>query len=410
MHYTLQAPETIQKVILLPSSKSISNRVLIMNHLSGRGTQLENLSDCDDTQVMLRALNNRSEITDIRAAGTAMRFLTAYFASTDNHTILTGTERMKHRPISILVDALQSLGADIRYQDETGYPPLRIAGKQLDGGEIEIAGNVSSQYISALMMIAPYTQKGLKIHIKGETISGTYINLTEQLMKQFGVEVIREDRTTIIIPPSTYKRTTFTIENDWSASSYWYEIMALLPGQESCIELPFLLADSLQGDAKVRELFEPLGVKTTFNGNNAVLSKTAINCESYCQDLSEQPDLAQAIAVTCAMLRIPFTLTGLQTLRIKETDRLKALRTELAKLGVNIQEKNGNSLIWNGKTAETDKTAAIDTYEDHRMAMAFAPCAILHPKLDINNPEVVSKSYPRFWKDLQQAGFKILND
>ena len=410
MHYTLLAPNHIDTVIQLPSSKSISNRVLIMNQLSGNKIQLINLSDCDDTRVMVKALNNRSDITDIHAAGTAMHFLTAYYASTDNRTILTGTERMKHRPISILVETLQKLGADMQYMDEKGYPPLRISGKQLAGGEIALQGNVSSQYISALMMVAPYMQNGLKIHIEGDIISQSYILLTMELMRQFGAKIDQEDDRTLNIQPSTYTGDTFTVESDWSAASYWYEIMALAPGCDNSVVLPYLYSDSLQGDSKVSRYFEPLGVGTTFKDNAIQLNNTGVRCESYEADLSNQPDLAQTIVVTCAMLKIPFHITGLQTLRIKETDRIKALVTELKKLGVNLQKKNGNTLLWNGETEAPAPNPVIDTYEDHRMAMAFAPCAFLHEKLNINNPEVVSKSYPRFWKDLQHAGFKILNE
>ena len=408
MYYSLQAPEAISKTIALPSSKSISNRALIMNQLSGNDILLENLADCDDTQVMIRALGSLSKVTDIGAAGTAMRFLTAYFASTDNSTLLTGTERMRHRPIGILVDALLSLGTDISYAGEEGYPPLSIKGRRLKGGEMSIPGHISSQYISALMMIAPYTVNGLRMHLTGDIISKSYINLTEQLMRRFGADIEREDERTLTIRPSRYTGKSFTIENDWSAASYWYEILALLADKESCIMLPNLCANSLQGDAEVRKLFEPLGVNTTFKEGGILLTKGTERCREYNQDLSSQPDLAQAIVVTCAMLRIPFTITGLQTLRIKETDRMKALRMELAKTGVHIEERNSNTLTWNGTTEHTDNILPIDTYEDHRMAMAFAPCAICYPLLKINHPEVVSKSYPRFWEDLRQAGFKIL--
>lgn len=410
MHYTLRAPDHIDTVIQLPSSKSISNRVLIMNQLSGSKMQLDNLSDCDDTRVMLKALNNRSEITDIHAAGTAMRFLTAYYASTDNRTILTGTERMKHRPISILVETLQGLGADIQYMDKKGFPPLRISGRRLAGGETTLPGNVSSQYISALMMIAPYMENGLKIHIEGDIISQSYIVLTMELMKLFGAKISQEGDRTLNIQPSTYTGGAFTVESDWSAASYWYEIVALAPGSDHSVELPHLHHDSLQGDSQVSRLFEPLGVRTTYRDNAVRLSKGGARCETYEADLSNQPDLAQTIVVTCAMLKIPFHITGLQTLRIKETDRIKALVTELRKLGVNLQKKNGDTLIWNGKTETPEASPMIDTYEDHRMAMAFAPCAFSHERLSINNPEVVSKSYPHFWKDLLHAGFTILNE
>lgn len=409
MHYTLQAPENINASIKLPSSKSISNRVLVISQLCNNQCQLENLSDCDDTKVMMRALKTPSEITDIRAAGTAMRFLTAYFASTNHKTIMTGTERMKQRPISVLVDALTTLGADIRYSENKGYPPLRIAGKKLGGGEISLPGNISSQYISALMMTAPYMEKGLKINITGDIISRTYINLTKELMNIFGIKVKQEDERTIIIPAGTYTPQDFTVESDWSGSSYWYEIVALSNDPNCRVVLPYLHQNSFQGDSEVQHLFEPLGVKTQFSEEGVVLTKSNHLCETYDKDLNNQPDLAQTIVVTCAMLNIPFTISGLQTLRIKETDRLKALQVELAKMGYKIKEKKGSILTWDGKKGNAEEHIAIDTYEDHRMAMAFAPCTLKMPKLDINNPEVVSKSYPNFWKDLQKAGFKITN-
>lgn len=409
MYYTLQAPISLNSVIKLPSSKSISNRVLIINKLAGNKISLQNLSNCDDTLIMQQALKETSELTDIRAAGTAMRFLTAYYASTPNKTILTGTDRMKHRPIKILVDALRQLGANIKYQSEDGFPPLHIEGTHLQGGEITLSGNVSSQYISALMMVAPTMDKGLKINIMGSIISRTYIALTANLMKIFGIKVHIENERTIEIPQANYSGSIFTIENDWTAASYWYEILALIQDIDAHIELPNLFEKSLQGDSNVAALFLPLGVKTHFNANGVVLSKTALRKTLYEADLKDQPDLAQTLVITCAMLHIPFNITGLQTLRIKETDRLKALCTELAKLGIKIKEKHGDTLVWDGKILTSEKKILIDTYEDHRMAMAFAPCIIKFPNISINNPEVVSKSYPHFWKDLQHAGFKITN-
>lgn len=410
MTYTLQAPEKIRETIQLPSSKSISNRVLIMNELAGRCASLKNLSDCDDTKVMQQALEQNNTITDIHAAGTAMRFLTAYYASTAHTTTITGSERMKHRPIQILVDALRELGAHISYEGNEGFPPLNIQGQTLSGGEIQLSGSISSQYISALMMIAPYMERGLTIHITGDIISHTYIQMTAQLMQQFGAEVSFLDERTIRIPNGSYHKDSFLVENDWSGASYWYETIALSPNMDNSITLPGLYEDSLQGDSEARSLFAPLGVSTQFCGQGVVLTKSSERCGFYEKDLKNQPDLAQTIVVTCAMLGIPFHITGLQTLRIKETDRLTALIQELGKLGIHLEEKNGNAILWNGETHyQQSPTPTIDTYEDHRMAMAFAPCALKIPSIAINNPEVVSKSYPLYWEDLEKAGFTIHN-
>ena len=405
MYYTLESPRQIHATIALPSSKSISNRVLIMNQLAGGRMALNNLSDCDDTQVMLRALHSPSEITDVHAAGTAMRFLTAFISSRPGRTVMTGTERMKNRPIGVLVDALRSIGADIEYADREGFPPLRIEGRPLAGGEVSIAGNVSSQFISALMMIAPTMAQGLTLHITGHVASAAYIDMTAGLMQGFGIPVDRPDGHTVIIPKSVYRGNAFTVESDWSGASYWYEMLALSDGGH--VTLPHLFENSLQGDAAVSRLFRPLGVQTAFTDGGVVLTKSGEPCTEYDADLENQPDLAQTLVVTCAMMGIPFHITGLQTLRIKETDRLTALRTELAKPGIKVQERHGDTLSWNGRQTAVALPPAIDTYEDHRMAMAFAPCAIRMPRLRINNPEVVSKSYPHYWDDLREAHFKL---
>lgn len=406
MHITLNAPASLHVTIKLPSSKSISNRALIMRKLGGGKTEIHNLSDCDDTLVMVKVLQETSEITDIHAAGTAMRFLTAYFAATDNKTLLTGTDRMRHRPIKILVDALLTLGADIRYQGEVGFPPISIRGHRLEGGNVTVPSNVSSQYISALMMIAPYMTNGLTIRLSGNTVSSTYIRLTSELMKIFGAKV-NDDNREIQVLPGQYNLASFDVENDWSASSYWYEILALSESSDDTIILPGLYRNSLQGDSKVAELFRPLGIETIYDNGGIQLHKTRAVVPSYSADLTEQPDLAQTIVVTCAMKGIPFNIKGLQSLRIKETDRLKALRIELDKLGIRIKEHHGDSLSWDGSIKDVQDEIIIDTYDDHRMAMAFAPCAFCHKGLGIRNPQVVSKSYPNYWKDLRQAGFKI---
>ena len=402
----LTAPaDTIHTVIELPSSKSICNRALIMNALSGSKDPIGNLSDCDDTRVMLRALQGMPEIIDIQAAGTAMRFLTAFLSVGKGEHIITGTERMKKRPIRILVDALRQLGADITYAGNEGFPPLRIKGCKLSKYEVTLPGNVSSQYISALLLIGPVLENGLKLLLTGEIISRPYINLTLQLMKEFGAvaEWTAEDRLEVKAQP--YQCIPFIVESDWSAASYWYEIVAL--SEYATVKLPSLYTNSFQGDAKVAELFEGLGVTTRFEGNNVVLERTERQLERMDYDFVNQPDLAQTFVVTCALLGIPFRFTGLQSLKIKETDRIAALINELRKLGYTLTEADGSTLSWNGERCTADTQPVIDTYEDHRMAMAFAPAILRVKDLWMNNPHVVSKSYPHYWENLKDAGFGI---
>ncbi len=407
MNYQIKAPEArLQSSIQLPASKSISNRALILNALSYSPYDIQNLSDCDDTEVMIKALNSNESNFDIKAAGTAMRFLTAFLSKVVGEWTITGTERMKNRPIKILVDALNSLGARIEYMEKKGYPPLRIFGSALQGGEISLAGGVSSQYISALLMIAPLMENGLVLHLEGNIISRPYINLTLKLMEQFGVKADWNGQT-IKVLPQEYKPVHFTVESDWSAASYWYEIMALCPNAE--IELLGLFKNSLQGDSAVAKLFAQLGVGTTFMNKGILLRHNGNVCKKLVHDFINEPDLAQTFVVTCVFLNIPFRFTGLQSLKIKETDRIEALKVELKKLGYVLTDSNNSILEWNGERCEPESNPVIATYEDHRMAMAFAPVALLRP-VCIANPEVVSKSYPLYWKDLEQAGFRITED
>lgn len=379
--------------------------MLIINELAGRGIKLSNISDCDDTFVMQRALCDRSPVTDIMAAGTSMRFLTAYFASSEAHTIMTGTERMQHRPIHVLVDALRSLGASVEYENEEGFPPLRIDGRTLDGGEVSLPGNVSSQYISALLMVAPTMRNGLTLRLTGEVISRPYINITLSLMRQFGITVDEPDGNTFVVHHGNYNGGDYLIENDWSGASYWYELLAL--ADEGEIVLEGLFADSLQGDSYIKELFAPLGITTTFVGNDAVLTKSTPSISNYTADLTTCPDLAQTMVATCCAMGIPFKFSGLQSLRIKETDRLLALRQELDKLGFVIVETDGSVLAWDGEKHAPTTVPVIHTYEDHRMAMCMTPCAMITDGLIINEAQVVSKSYPSFWDDLKSIGADI---
>lgn len=405
MHYKLSAPSTIKASIQLPASKSISNRALIINALGNGHFSPKNLSDCDDTHVMVKALTGKDEIIDIMAAGTAMRFLTAYLSVTHGERIITGTERMQQRPIQILVNALRELGADIEYVGIEGFPPLKIKGTSLIKNEINLKGNVSSQYISALLMIGPVLTNGLTLHLSGEIISRPYIHLTLQLMREFGAKASWTTENTITVKPQPYTSIPFTVESDWSAASYWYQIAALSASAE--IELYGLFERSDQGDSKGAEVFARLGVSTIYTKQGIKLVKRGMPVTRIEENLVEIPDLAQTFVVTCALLNIPFCFSGLQSLKIKETDRIEALKAELRKLGYILQEENGCVLTWNGERCEPDALPIIKTYEDHRMAMAFAPAAIQFPTLQIADPHVVSKSYPGYWQDLTKAGFMI---
>ncbi len=405
MQIKVTAPAKIHTTIQLPSSKSISNRALIINALGNGTHHPENLSDCDDTRVMIRALNDDKETIDIMAAGTAMRFLTAYLSVTPGTRIITGTERMQQRPIQVLVNALRELGADIEYVANDGFPPLRITGRELRKDTISLPGNVSSQYISALLMIAPVLTNGLTIRLTGDIISRPYINLTLQLMNDFGVRAEWTDDHRLKVEPQAYHSIPFYVESDWSAASYWYQIVAL--SKEAEVTLPGLFKDSYQGDSQVAGIFRSLGVETIYKDKAVILKKNGKSVERLDYDFINQPDLAQTFVVTCALLNIPFRFSGLQSLKIKETDRMAALITEMRKLGYILHETDGSVLSWEGERCTTEEHPAIDTYEDHRMAMAFAPICLALPEILINNPQVVSKSYPRYWEDLRQAGFII---
>lgn len=406
MQIKVTAPAAIHTTIQLPSSKSISNRALIINALGNGKYTPENLSDCDDTQVMIRALNSEPhETIDIMAAGTAMRFLTAYLSVTPGTRVITGSERMQQRPIKVLVDALRELGAEIEYVANEGFPPLRITGHTLNYDHITLPGNVSSQYISALLMIGPELPDGLVIELTGEIISLPYIDLTLKLMKDFGAYASWVDEYRIKVDPFYYRPGHYYVESDWSAASYWYQIAAL--SKEAEITLPGLFKKSYQGDSKVAEIFRSLGIETIYGEKTVTIKKNGIASEQLDYDFINQPDLAQTFVVTCALLNIPFRFSGLQSLKIKETDRMAALIKEMEKLGYVLRESDGSVLSWEGERCPIAADAAIDTYEDHRMAMAFAPACLAIPEIRINNPQVVSKSYPRYWEDLKAAGFMI---
>ena len=458
----------------LPTSKSLCARALVVNHLCEQPVHLEGLSDCDDTQAILQgleALRNSEDAplrVDIGAAGTAMRFLTALFAATPQlDVVITGSQRMQERPIGALVTALQAAGADISYVGKKGYPPLHIRGKQLEGGTLTLPSNISSQYVSALLMIAPTMRHGLQLELVGKVASAPYIRMTMQVMKAFGVEAKWENNLISIESGQRYARTlsshcggtektaqtaSYTIECDWTAASYWYEIVALHPDQTARVLLRGLREASEQGDSVCARWFEALGVMTTFTAEGAILEKSTkspqvtLECDNstsednklssqtddnFCEsneclsqatchssqavhhsckdappfllDFTAAPDLAQTFVVTCALLSRPFHFKGLESLRIKETNRIAALIAELQKLGKHIEAIGEGELRY---TAQDDsphtQTITIATYDDHRMALAFAPAALLFPQLSIEHPEVVAKSYPHYWRDLSE--------
>ena len=396
--------ELIKDSVFISGSKSESNRLLIIQKLFS-GISIENLSDSDDTHHLQHALTTSDTEINIGHAGTAMRFLTAFFATQNNRTVvLSGSDRMHNRPIQILVDALRSLGADISYVEKEGYPPLKISGRKLVNDIVQINGNVSSQYISALLLIAPSLPNGLTVELLGDITSIPYIQMTLSLLNQIGIETQFEGQKIEVQSLKNAKLKTIVVESDWSSASYFYSIIALSAiGSE--IKLTAYKKESLQGDFVLSEIYNHFGVETSFNENTIQLKKVSNSKETALEvDLIKAPDIAQTIAVTCFGLGIACNLTGLHTLKIKETDRLEALQAELTKLGAEISITN-HSLHLETST-KFNKDVAIETYNDHRMAMAFAPLAMRVP-LTILDANVVTKSYRNFWSDLQQIGFQF---
>lgn len=394
----------VSSSLKITGSKSESNRILMLQALF-EGLTIKNLSNSDDSTLMREAIWSKSDEIDIHHAGTAMRFLTAFFAiKTGRKITLTGSKRMQERPIKILVEALKSLGADISYLKKEGYPPLQIIGKQITKHQVELDANVSSQYISALLLIGPVLPNGLELRLVGTITSLPYIDMTLSLLNELGVNTVFKDNLIVIDPYNEDVNKTFTVESDWSSASYFYSIVALSPlGTQ--IRLSSYKKTSLQGDAKLQDIYKNFGVESRFQDTTLSIMKTNTNLPKLLKlDLSDSPDIAQTIVVTCLGLKIDCELIGLHTLKIKETDRLVALKNEIKKLGTtlaisdhSLYLKSSNDLIPNVKIA---------TYNDHRMAMAFAPLALKTP-LSIENAEVVSKSYPDFWRDLSSLGFEI---
>ena len=390
--------------ITITGSKSESNRLLLLKALF-ENLEIQNVSNSDDSQYMLKALSTESTTVDIHHAGTAMRFLTAYFATLEGSTILlTGSQRMQERPIKILVDALKDLGADIEYENQDGYPPLRITGKKLLTDEVRMKANVSSQYISALVLMATKLENGLKLHLDGKITSVPYINMTLSLLDQIGVETSFEGQTIHVKPYLETDSKTLTVESDWSSASYFYSIVALSPlGTQVCLST--YKKDSLQGDAVLKDIYKQMGVETTFDGSKIILKKINNTLPGSIDiDLANAPDIAQTIVVTCLGLQVQCRLTGLHTLKIKETDRLEALKSEIYKFGTDLNITNDSLSLLNPKPLES--AAIVETYNDHRMAMAFAPLALL-TSFSIKEAEVVSKSFPDFWKNLLELGLNI---
>lgn len=407
MNITLQKSKIAkQSSIKITGSKSESNRLLLLQALYPE-FKLENISNSDDSNLMTKALNTNSKIVDIHHAGTAMRFLTAYFSIQEGkEVLLTGSKRMKERPIKILVEALQDLGADITYEENEGFPPIKINGKKLTNNKVSLKANVSSQYISALLLIASKLENGIELTLEGEITSVPYINMTLSLLDEIGLETSFIGNTITVKPNTQYlKPKTLVVESDWSSASYYFSIVAL-SNVGTQITLSSYKENSLQGDSALVDIYKHFGVETTYSNNAIIIKKASkvIHKLPIEFNLTNSPDIAQTIAVTCFALGLACNLTGLHTLKIKETDRLVALKTEIEKLGGEVTITNESLHLATSKTI--NEMVSIATYNDHRMAMAFAPLAI-KASINIEDAEVVSKSYPTFWDDLKSIGFEI---
>jgi 3-phosphoshikimate 1-carboxyvinyltransferase len=403
------ADQKIRASVTLPGSKSISNRLLVLKEILQAEADIINISHAEDTRVLAQALemirNSNLATLDIGQAGTDMRFLTALLSVREGTWILTGSERMKERPVGPLVDCLRTLGADITYIEKEGFPPLRINGKKLTGGEVSIKAGVSSQFISALLLISPLLEKGLVVHLEGEIVSRPYIKMTLGLLKKFGFNSIEQERRLEVLPRKRKKTIlSYEIESDWSAASYYYSLCAL--SHDASFELKTFQRKSLQADSAIARIFSKLGVNTVYRSDSVLLTKVPVKTASFKYDFNECPDIAQTVAVVCFGLGIGASLTGLQTLRIKETDRIKALEQELSKLGARV-EAGDSELVLRPGGSPPEGDIIIDTYGDHRMAMSFAPLALRFKKMFVRDPGVVSKSYPRFWEDLSSLGFSL---
>jgi len=396
----------IKGEIVLPSSKSISNRLLLIRALAKKSFEIFNLSYSNDTKDLVKILKSESNVFDVGNAGTTMRFLTSYLANKPGDWILTGSERMKHRPIGILVNALNELGVKIEYLEKEGFPPIKIYGTNLKGGNIEISGSISSQFISSLLLIAPTLPNGLNIKLKSKIVSKPYIDMTLNLMRNFGIKSKWEDDH-IIIRKQNYRAKDFIVEADWSSASYWYEMAAIADIAD--IKLYGLKKNSIQGDSIITELFEKIGIKTSFISGGVHLIKVPTPLiKQFEYDFSNNPDITQTMAVTLSALNIPFSLLGLESLIIKETNRIQALKNELLKTGCNLLVTNDSISKFKNNNIDTNCTITwnFNTCGDHRMALSFTPLAMLN-KIIVDDVNVVKKSYPGFWEDIQKIGFDI---
>ena len=399
--------EQISGKIYLPGSKSISNRILIIKALSDLSFAIKNLSDSDDTTHLKDAIDNYSvnRVINIGHAGTDMRFLTAFLSLKNNSYELTGSERMQQRPIKDLVDVLKKIGAEIEYKNRDGFPPLIIKGKQLDGGKVEISGSVSSQFITALLLVAPYFKNGLELTIINELVSKPYVNMTIELMKEFGASVDWRDNTiSVKAIPYTYSKNEYTVESDWSAASYYYSLVALSP-VNTTLTIGGLFKNSLQADSISETLYKSFGVSTEFLNDEIVITKlNKPDANFFEYDFIKCPDIAQTVLCTCIGLNFPFKFNGLQTLKVKETDRIIALKKEVKKLGNDLTISENSIQSANNYSTFSNQGISIATYNDHRMAMSFTPLCLIYDSITIENAEVVSKSYPLFWEHIKQIG------
>jgi 3-phosphoshikimate 1-carboxyvinyltransferase len=399
--------------IHLPGSKSISNRILIIKALSGLDFTIKNSSDSDDTKHLNEALESykNSNLINVGHAGTDMRFLTAFLSLKNGSYELTGSDRLQQRPVKDLVEVLKTLGADISYKNKEGYPPLLISGKQLSGGKVEISGSVSSQFITALLLVAPYFTNGLELTIIGDLVSKPYVNMTIELMKEFGASVIWKDHEICVQPvPYTYTKKEFLVESDWSAASYYYSIAALSKLNTS-LSINGLFQKSLQADSVCAEIYKNFGVTTSYSENEITITitkSTTVSKSELEYNFIECPDIAQTVVCTNIGLQIPFTFTGLQTLKVKETDRIVALKNEFAKFGIELVVSD-NSIQWLVTKSLNNSNVSIATYNDHRMAMSFATLSVLLDEVIIEDANVVSKSYPLFWEHLKCIGINQIS-
>lgn len=396
----------LQGCITLPSSKSISNRILIIKELCPVEFKIHNISSSDDTVVLIKSIKNiNNPVFDVGAAGTAMRFLTAYFSLLKGERIITGSERMKQRPIGELVNILRDFGAQIEYIEKDGFPPLKISGNNLKAKDITIRGDISSQFISALLLIAPYLDGHFSLTIDTKIISKEYIWMTIKLMEIYGIDIVWNNQT-IHVKKGQYTPVDTHIESDWSSASYWFEIVSL--SNNAIVELIGLQEESLQGDSVLPKLFQKLGVETVFTNSGIKLSSQPADCSLFEFDFSNNPDLAQTLVVTLVAKHIPFKINGLDNLSIKETDRIHALIKEFKELGISLLEEPNFGLSWQGNEKMIiPENHIVETYDDHRMALAFAPLALVYKSIAIQNPGVTTKSYPGFWGDLKEVGFDV---